>query len=994
MARKGEGPPVALKEVEKLIFTFYCRHGRSALGVGRARQGTGSKLSSLTQDAFVRVVSECPGWGEGGTWLSSRSIAYVFHGHSGAGSADTASMGLAGFCAALRAVAATAFPTLDPLQAATRFYREVLLGPPRRVRADAVEFDAAASDTRVPRAWLQGKPWSGFVSRTLEKQDQRAHEAQYRRKRQQPVAPTAAVANAYGGSTGAEGRAGKTKAKPSGGAQPQAHAVRAVAMAGHISGHGRGTRTAAGGAGARAGAGPSAALKLQQRVLARAGRGRAGSGSGRNRAASAPQPAKAKEATAAGGRSADGGSGDEEEAPIAANLSAVIVELDADYGRMRARLQHVRSASMRDIQRKKSERVLRKRTASGGVAKNLWGKAKAVKVVARFARLPREQAEDQAAAVLQACWRVAVADIKMNRRRRMQKHRTRVARELLETERSYQRSLGLVVEHFLHPLAQAAQARKSKARAALSAEQVKCVFGNVEDLLLLSEQLGDDLHARMQAWSAAQCVGDVMSRFAPFMRLYGEYCRGYDESRRLLVQLDEKSAAWRKFRDTTYQQQQADFRGLTLDSLLIMPVQRIPRYVLLLRELLKRTWLDHCDRQDIYRALQLMEGVANDTNDAIRKAPGPPGAPGAAGDEGDGRRGSTGLHAARQTGMRTYESSEMVGCHTRFGVFVNIMEPHRRLIHDQSMPQAAAFLARATADGGAEELGTGAEDRAELQPASHFFLFNDLLVVADVDDAPPPPPPPLRGIIGRVRAASQAVLPPPPPPRRDLESMPTASVLSLCSYSAHVRLDASVHVCVLATPELLPHCFRVMSKEHRVVVTVQAQSAAERDAWVQTLREVLERQPAARLGARGGLGAGAGGSPGKPLERRGRAGSRASAMGSVPLVEVLGVEKDDKTNRRVYVIRATQLTGPPHCAESRHQYRDIEQLDHRRKTETTVDIQGVNVSHYLQAILLLEDVRAQPLVADFMGIPASLLSAQFAASYKGLVGGKYLSRDK
>ena len=45
------------------------------------------------------------------------------------------------------------------------------------------------------------------------------------------------------------------------------------------------------------------------------------------------------------------------------------------------------------------------------------------------------------------------------------------------------------------------------------------------------------------------------------------------------------------------------------------------------------------------------------------------------------------------------------------------------------------------------------------------------------------------------------------------------------------------------------------------------------------------------------------------------------------------------------------------------------------------------MSHYLQAILLLEDVRAQPLVADFMGIPASLLSAQFAASYKGLVGG-------
>ena len=67
----------------------------------------------------------------------------------------------------------------------------------------------------------------------------------------------------------------------------------------------------------------------------------------------------------------------------------------------------------------------------------------------RFARIAADQREREAAQALQATWRIAIARIVMNRRRRAQRHRTRVVNELLQTERSYKRSIGVIAEHFI-----------------------------------------------------------------------------------------------------------------------------------------------------------------------------------------------------------------------------------------------------------------------------------------------------------------------------------------------------------------------------------------------------------------------------------------------------------------------------------------------------------------------------------------------------------------
>ena len=60
-----------------------------------------------------------------------------------------------------------------------------------------------------------------------------------------------------------------------------------------------------------------------------------------------------------------------------------------------------------------------------------------------------------------------------------------------------------------------------------------------------------------------------------------------------------------------------DFKQSGLEDLLIMPVQRIPRYVLLLRDIIKSTWSEHNDWDGLHSALQMLEGIAVDVNEAM-----------------------------------------------------------------------------------------------------------------------------------------------------------------------------------------------------------------------------------------------------------------------------------------------------------------------------------------------------------------------------------------
>lgn len=59
---------------------------------------------------------------------------------------------------------------------------------------------------------------------------------------------------------------------------------------------------------------------------------------------------------------------------------------------------------------------------------------------------------------------------------------------------------------------------------------------------------------------------------------------------------------------------------LDISGYLIMPIQRIPRYILLLEDFRKHTKEDHPDYESLGSAIELVKKVAQDVNEAIRIA--------------------------------------------------------------------------------------------------------------------------------------------------------------------------------------------------------------------------------------------------------------------------------------------------------------------------------------------------------------------------------------
>ncbi|KAJ1504810.1 hypothetical protein HMI54_006557, partial [Coelomomyces lativittatus] len=61
------------------------------------------------------------------------------------------------------------------------------------------------------------------------------------------------------------------------------------------------------------------------------------------------------------------------------------------------------------------------------------------------------------------------------------------------------------------------------------------------------------------------------------------------------------------------------FKNLTIVSFLILPIQRVPRYILLLEQLLKFTSPDHPDYLGLQKCVDEVKHIAEHINDAIRK---------------------------------------------------------------------------------------------------------------------------------------------------------------------------------------------------------------------------------------------------------------------------------------------------------------------------------------------------------------------------------------
>ncbi|XP_072552009.1 FYVE, RhoGEF and PH domain-containing protein 4a isoform X2 [Salminus brasiliensis] len=189
----------------------------------------------------------------------------------------------------------------------------------------------------------------------------------------------------------------------------------------------------------------------------------------------------------------------------------------------------------------------------------------------------------------------------------------KIASELLQTEKAYVARLNLLDQVFCAKLMEEA------GKGTFPVDVVKNIFSNISSINAFHSQfLLPDLEKRMGEWESTPRIGDILQKLTPFLKMYAEYVRNFDKAMELLKQWTDRSP---QFKATIQEIQKQEVCGsLTLQHHMLEPVQRVPRYEMLLKDYLKKLPQDHMDRRDAEKSLEIIAMAATHSNTAIRKS--------------------------------------------------------------------------------------------------------------------------------------------------------------------------------------------------------------------------------------------------------------------------------------------------------------------------------------------------------------------------------------
>lgn len=178
--------------------------------------------------------------------------------------------------------------------------------------------------------------------------------------------------------------------------------------------------------------------------------------------------------------------------------------------------------------------------------------------------------------------------------------RGKVIEELLMTERKYVHDLELLLEY----------QTELQSTGALSADTIHYLFPNLNVLIDFQRRflIGIEYHARLPPQE--QFIGSVFINFEEGFEVYEGFALNQKKACQIAVAESAKLASLSHIVDPTYE----------LPCYLIKPIQRICKYPLLLRELVKYTPEDWPNYQNQVEALEAIKRVTTNVNETQRRA--------------------------------------------------------------------------------------------------------------------------------------------------------------------------------------------------------------------------------------------------------------------------------------------------------------------------------------------------------------------------------------
>lgn len=175
--------------------------------------------------------------------------------------------------------------------------------------------------------------------------------------------------------------------------------------------------------------------------------------------------------------------------------------------------------------------------------------------------------------------------------------------ELIDTEINYVKNLNTIIQEFVVPLTTLA----NEGKGALSPGQVDLIFSRVTPLHAIHEAL----LAEFRRAEAGGCTfSDAFLTFMPFLKVYSTYVNKHPSAIELLIKLQRSSSRFRKFLDECMNK-----TGMDVESFLILPIQRLPRYELILNDLVRQTMM--CSAPGEHAKLKKLLASIKEINTAV-----------------------------------------------------------------------------------------------------------------------------------------------------------------------------------------------------------------------------------------------------------------------------------------------------------------------------------------------------------------------------------------
>ncbi|KAG0183263.1 spermatogenesis-associated protein 13 [Apophysomyces sp. BC1034] len=193
-------------------------------------------------------------------------------------------------------------------------------------------------------------------------------------------------------------------------------------------------------------------------------------------------------------------------------------------------------------------------------------------------------------------------------------HREHIVQGLLNSESTYMQQLKTALCQYKKPLMASAAAVhrtsrfSSSSRVSVTTSQIEMMFGNMEDLLTISQRFYDRLTERIHIWGPTQLLSDILASVVTELeKHYSAYFRNYGNALAILERL-ARSHQMRKYVEED-----------RLFSLLEQPLHVFERYTESLDSLMRYTEPHHPDAHRLYACASDLEHLVSDTRKILRK---------------------------------------------------------------------------------------------------------------------------------------------------------------------------------------------------------------------------------------------------------------------------------------------------------------------------------------------------------------------------------------